>query len=155
METVNRLLEITDGKQGTRLVRLHAHAAVKIVAKRTDDFPLRRIGILRFVDQNMVDLPVEFETHPIGHLATLEQGRCSPDHVVKIDCADGVFGVAILRSKFLADVKRAREPVGILGARDFTQKLVSPLKHLERLRRVGVGNGGRALRTHHWLSLRA
>ena len=103
LKSVYRLFEITDGKQRTVLFGIGTHAAVKIVTQRTDDIPLRLVGVLRLIHQDMVDLLVELKPHPLRHLAMLQKFGCAPDHIVKINCTDGMFGAAILRRKFLAN----------------------------------------------------
>ena len=97
------MFEITDGKQRAVLFRIGAHAAVKIVAQCADDIPLCFVGVLRLIHQDMVDLLVEFKPDPLRHLAMLQKFGGAPDHIVKINRADGMFGAAILRRKFLAD----------------------------------------------------
>ena len=82
---------------------------------------MRFVGVLRLIHQDMVDLLVEFKPHPLRHLAMLQKLGSAPYHIVEIYRADGMFGAAILRRKFLADAQCARQPVGILRTCHFAQ----------------------------------
>ena len=130
LESVNGLLEIAYREQGSGLVGLHAHATVKIIAECADDIPLRGVGVLRLVDQYVINLPIKLKPHPIGHLTMLQQRGGAPDHVIKIHRAKRVFRLAILGRKFLAHQQSPRQPIGILRARDFAEQRVGPLEQL-------------------------
>ena len=146
MEPIDSLLEIPYGEQRAGLVRVHPHAAVKIVTERAYYVPLDRIGILCFIHKNMINLPIQLKPHPIRHLVMLQQGCGAPDHIFKIDRAKGLLGFAILRRKFLTHQQSPREPVSILRARNFAYQLVGPFEHFTRQRGIGVIHRGMALR---------
>ena len=78
-------------------------AAIKIIAQLLDDVPLRCIGVLRLIDQDVIDLPVKLEPHPVSHIAAAEQLCGLADHIVKVDYAQSVFAFRILMRKSLAD----------------------------------------------------
>ena len=62
----------------------------------------------------MVDLPVEFEPHPVSHIAGVKQICGATDHVVEIDNSLSMFAFGILVGKRLADEKRFGQAVGIV-----------------------------------------
>ena len=130
MEPVYGLFKVAHGKQSAYLVGLHAHTTVKITRERTNNLPLRGVGVLRLIDQYVIDLPIVLKSHPICHLAMLQQRRRAPDHVIEIDRAQGVFRFAILRRKFFTDQQCACQPVGILRARHLSHQLVRPFEQL-------------------------
>ena len=126
LKSVYRLFEIADRKDRPGLFRMRTGTAVKIVAKCADDVPLRLVGVLRLINQNMVDLPVEFEPHPIRHVPGVQQIGGLADHIVEIDDALCVFGLGILLGKRLADEQRLGEPVGILRAGNLVGQRFGP-----------------------------
>ena len=85
LEPEDRLLVIADGEDRPQPVPARALSAEEIVDQRIDDVPLSRIGILRLVDQDVVELPVELVADPVGRDAVLEQMRGAADQVVEIE----------------------------------------------------------------------
>src|SRR5215831_12867305 len=71
LKAVDRLFGVADRKD-----RAHAVAGpfsgVKLFGERRHNFPLLRVGVLRFVDQNVVETAIELEQHP-GRDAWLAQ----------------------------------------------------------------------------------
>ena len=63
LETVDRLLLVADGEQRAQLVA-PAGAREKLRRQTLDDGPLRGIGVLRLVDEDVVDAAVDLEEHP-------------------------------------------------------------------------------------------
>ena len=85
LEPENRLLVVADCKDGAHRIALRPRAVEVIVGQRLDDAPLRRIGILRFVDEDMVETAVELVADPLGHRAVRQQAGGAGDKVVEID----------------------------------------------------------------------
>ena len=57
----------------------------EFIGQRTDDLPLRRVGILRLVHQDMIELPVQLVADPFGQRAAGQQFCRLADLVVEID----------------------------------------------------------------------
>ena len=72
LKTEYRLLEIADREQGPMPLGVHAHTGKKLAGQRPDDIPLREIGILRLVDQDMVGALVELVADPGRHITFLQ-----------------------------------------------------------------------------------
>ena len=63
LKAVDRLLRIADGENRANAI-LGAAAGEELGGKRGDDLPLLGIGVLRLVDQDMVEPAVELEQNP-------------------------------------------------------------------------------------------
>ena len=85
LEPENRLLVVADCKDGAHRIALRPGTVEVIVGQRLDDAPLRRIGILRLVDEDMVETAVELVADPLGHRAVRQQAGGTRDKVVEID----------------------------------------------------------------------
>ncbi len=72
LKTINRLLLIADDEQRARHV-FSAKTCEKFLRQRVDDLPLLGAGILRLVDENMIDAAVELEQHPWRDARLLQQ----------------------------------------------------------------------------------
>ena len=93
LEGVNRLFLIADDEDRpceaappiARIRRAPRIARVKITGERLNHPPLRWSGILRFIDQHVIDPPVEPVEHPCPHIRPRQQilGPC--DQVVEIE----------------------------------------------------------------------
>src|SRR5690348_5114522 len=66
LEAVDRLLEVADHEERPAPLLGLARAAEIFLDQLLDDFPLRRISVLRLVDQDMVDLPTELVADPVA-----------------------------------------------------------------------------------------
>ena len=106
----------------------HAHAGKKLASQRPDNIPLRDIGVLRLVYQNMVGTLVELVTNPRRHIAFLQQPGSHPDHVVKIDDAMQPLGVGIAMVESASGFQCAREQVGIFEQDCFFEQSIAPLE---------------------------
>ena len=85
LEAEDRLLEIADGEDRAQHASPRALAGEELARERGDDPPLRDIGILRLVDEDVVGALVELVAHPFAHARRLEQAHRQPDQIVEID----------------------------------------------------------------------
>ena len=53
--------------------------------KRLDDAPLRRVGVLRLVDQDVVDAAVDLVQHPGGGVGARQQRLGLDDQIVIVE----------------------------------------------------------------------
>ncbi len=63
LETIDRLLLVADRKQRAELSG-SAFAREELLRQSLNDRPLCRVGVLRLVDQDMVDAAIDLEQHP-------------------------------------------------------------------------------------------
>ena len=78
LEAVDRLLLVADHEQRALAARARPAPAKSSSVSLSDDPPLPRAGVLRLVDQHMVDPRVELEQHPLGLARPLQQRvRCA------------------------------------------------------------------------------
>ena len=97
LKAEDRLFEIADHEQAAELVTLAAPGKI-FLHQRADHLPLQQVGILRLINQHVIDAAVELEAHPIGGARFAQQARGGGDHVVIIDHPGPVLGRApILR----------------------------------------------------------
>ena len=76
LEAVDRLLEVADHEQGAdAAARPSLDAAEIFFDQLLDDLPLRGIGVLRLVDQHMVDCAVELVADPVAHSGLASSSR--------------------------------------------------------------------------------
>src|SRR3546814_6383851 len=79
LEAENGLLEIADRKhRPTAAAR--ALARKELFRQLLCDRPLRVVGVLRLVDQYMVELLVKLVAHPCAHAVACQQRRRAFDH---------------------------------------------------------------------------
>ena len=86
LEGEDRLLLVADGEQRARLGR-RAFAREEFFHQRLHHLPLARAGVLRLVDQDVLDATVELVLHPLGGVRSRQQVRRLDDEVVEIECA--------------------------------------------------------------------
>src|SRR5260370_40272696 len=72
LEGEDRLLLVADRKNAARLRLAHPLPGRELGGEPADDLPLRRAGILRLVDQHVIDAEIELVMHP-GRLDVGEQ----------------------------------------------------------------------------------
>ena len=107
LEGEDRLLLVADRKNAARLRLAHPFASRELGDQRADDLPLRRAGILRLVDQHMIDAEIELVMHP-GRLDVGEQSQAFCDQVVVIEQAAGLLVAAIAADDRFRDRERRR-----------------------------------------------
>ena len=62
-------------------------ACEKLILQRRDQIPLRRAGILAFVDQDVIEAAIELVEHPRRGLRALQQCLRMGDQIVEIERA--------------------------------------------------------------------
>ena len=67
------VLSMADRAYDTVLQTAGAFPREELLGQGGDDAPLRGIGVLRFVDQDVVGPTVQLEAHPLAHPRLLEQ----------------------------------------------------------------------------------
>src|SRR6185437_6151877 len=69
LEREDRLLLVADREHGARHTVARASAGSEFRDDMRDDVPLPRAGVLRLVDQHVIDAAVELVVHPAGRAA--------------------------------------------------------------------------------------
>src|SRR3546814_20838637 len=80
LKAEDRLFEVADGEQGARPIAVCAFAREEFLGQPRDDRPLREVGVLRLLDQDMLCLLVELVAHPLAHPRLFEQRHRAPEH---------------------------------------------------------------------------
>ena len=80
-----RLLEVAHGEDRPDLVGARAFTGEEIVCQGLDDLPLGAVGILRLVDEDVVETAIEFVADPVGHRGIRQQVCGALDQIVEID----------------------------------------------------------------------
>ena len=73
LEGVDRLLEVADDEKRAGHVLARAAAGGELRGEALDHLPLVGAGVLRLVDEDVVDAAVESVEHPVGDRRILEQ----------------------------------------------------------------------------------
>ena len=92
----DRLLFVADREDGALDAVARAFAGGEFGNEMRDDVPLPRAGVLRLVDQHMIDAAVELEMHPAGGDAVQHRQRLV-DQVVIVEQAAFLFFAAVVR----------------------------------------------------------
>ena len=86
LKAENRLFLIADGEQRSgRPVFTHAEPCEKFFGQFAHDLPLLGTGILRLVDQDVIEPAVELVEHPGGGITAFEQGKGRENQIVVIE----------------------------------------------------------------------
>ncbi len=91
LETVDRLLFVAHREQRRHAIA-HALAREEVRAQPFDDMPLLGAGILRLVDQNVVDPRVKFIEHPFRRFLPRQKAQRLRDEVFEIERGAGALG---------------------------------------------------------------
>src|SRR3954454_13781130 len=81
LETIDRLLEISDHEERTEPLFDLAGTAEELFDQPLDNLTLRGVGVLGLVHQVMVDLPVELVADPVAHSGQRQQPAGPVDEV--------------------------------------------------------------------------
>ena len=81
LEAVDRLLLVADREQRADSVGAGG-VGEELLGECRDHLPLLRVGVLRLVDQDMVEAAVQLEQHPGGDAVLGQQVLCGQDQVV-------------------------------------------------------------------------
>ena len=112
LKAEDRLLVIANHEQGAQLVAMRAFPGKEIAGQGIDDFPLGFVGILRFVDQDVIKAPVQLVADPFGQIAARQQGSRLTDLVVKVDIASPRLGIIPQGRKLAAQFQRRGQEIG-------------------------------------------
>ena len=115
LKAEDRLFEIADHEQAAELVTLAAPGKI-FLHQRADHLPLQQVGILRLINQHMIDAAVELEAHPVRRAGFAEQARGGGDHVVIIDHPGPVLGRAPILRQPHCDAQMAAGKIQYLPA---------------------------------------
>ena len=85
LEAEDRLLVIAHHEDRAQLVVALPQSREEIFGKRSDDLPLRLIGVLRLVDEDMIDAPVELVADPFAEPPLAQKACSAADQIVEID----------------------------------------------------------------------
>ena len=132
MERVDRLLFVADGEDRPQRVACAA-SREEFPGERLDDTPLGGTGVLRFVDEDVVEAAVKLVEHPLGGAETLagKQARRARDQILEVERAGSLLGGGIVVQR------RAGEAIEGGGGVD-QAKRVQPLRE-RRKTILGVG----------------
>ena len=87
LKAIDRLFGIADRENGAQGVVARAFAGKEFHRQRARHVPLFGAGVLRFVDENMVESAVELEEHPFGAPRPRHEIARGKDQIVVIDPA--------------------------------------------------------------------
>ena len=111
LEAVDRLLLVAHREQGAQRVAC-AFACEELLGQALDDRPLLGVGVLRLVDEDVVDAAVDLEQHP-GRRAGARQERLRlEDQVVIVEHGLALLGAVILGLDRVGEQKHRRARLG-------------------------------------------
>ena len=87
LEAVDRLLGIADREERAHALAARAAAGGEIRGDPAQDLPLLGVGVLRLVDEHVVDAAVELVEHP-GGVAARQQRQRLVDQILEIERAE-------------------------------------------------------------------
>ena len=94
LEAEDRLLGVADGEDGAAAAdRAFAHE--ELLGEAADHFPLVGIGVLRLVDQHVIDAAVELEQYPRGAFRCLQQAARRHDQIVVVEHGAAALGARV------------------------------------------------------------
>ena len=68
LKAEDRLFVVADHEQGPQFVAVSTFTGKEIASQCIDNPPLRRIGVLRFVNQYVIEAPVQLVADPFSQL---------------------------------------------------------------------------------------
>ena len=95
LEGIDRLLLVADDKDRPPHVGARADPTGKFLRQPRDDLPLHRAGILRLVQQDMVDSTIEPKQHPGRHVPAGQKVDRLQDQIIKVEPAAPLLGLCI------------------------------------------------------------
>ena len=87
LETENRLLFVADREECSFGVLARTFSGKELLGQGPDDLPLLGIGVLGFIDQDMVEPAIELEENPRRHRAIDQKIAGAVDEIVIIETA--------------------------------------------------------------------
>src|SRR5258707_14249361 len=86
LETEDRLLLVAHGKdRAWQRISAHAVTGEEFLRELADDLPLFGAGVLRLIDEDMVEPTIELVEHPGRRIAALEQVQRGKDQIVIVE----------------------------------------------------------------------
>ena len=105
---------------------------MKLLRQRLDDPPLIRAGVLRLVDQDVVESAIQLVEDPGGGFRSFQQGQCAFDDVVKIQRALRRLAPCELGKRGRSQNVQRRRQVGALnGVHPFAHRQKTLLRLLK------------------------
>ena len=98
-EAIDGLFLITNQKHAAVTLRV---ARGHFLKQRQQQPPLRRVGVLKFIDQQVVDSLIEFVLHPFGMLAAVKKLTGFPLEIGKVEQAMFFFEILVVVEQTLA-----------------------------------------------------
>src|SRR5690606_31874640 len=133
LEAEDRLLVVADDEDRSQLTVALPFAGEEIVGQRADDRPLRGVGVLRFVDQDVVELPVELVADPRAKSRLRQQPSGPADQIIEIDQSFALLGLVPRQRKTPADGERRRQKLDkrqqSRALADRLERRAHPLRH--------------------------
>ena len=108
LEGIDRLLLVADRKDRAVDVVARAEAGKELFGEAPHDIPLRRAGVLRLVDQDVVDALVELVLHPGADIGARQQPHRAGDQVVEVEEAARRLHPLVARDQPVGDDERRR-----------------------------------------------
>src|SRR5258708_17274644 len=95
LKTVDGLLGVADCENRPLAVARTA-TAEEFLGERRDDPPLLRIGVLRLVDEDMVEPAIELEEYPGGDARPIQEIAALEDEVVIVELVMERLGTFVI-----------------------------------------------------------
>ena len=126
LEAEDRLLGVADGEHGAAaLDRAFAHE--EFLGQAADHLPLVGVGVLRFVDQHMVDAAIELVEHPGRARRALQQAPRGHDQIVIVERRAPPLGVGIAAGDVETEPQQRQGVLDQRRAADAIEHLGQPL----------------------------
>jgi hypothetical protein len=102
LEAVDRLLVVADREHGAR-PQPCTDPGEELLRQRPDHRPLVRVGVLRLVEQHVINALVELVVHPLHGPVGLQQAARGGDQVVVVEGRASLLGLAVALDHRQAD----------------------------------------------------
>ncbi len=107
LKAEDRLLVIAHGEDRAQLVAACALAAEEIVDQRLDDVPLAAVGVLRLIDQDVIEVAIKLVADPVCRIGGFQQASRLADQIGEIQQALACLSLFPFDRKGTADLERA------------------------------------------------
>ena len=126
LEAEDRLLGVADGEHRAAALD-RALAGEEFLGQPADHLPLVGVGVLRLVDQHMVDAAVELVEHPGRTVRALQKAARRHDQVVVVERRAPPLGAAIAAGDVEAEPQQRHGALDQRRAVDAVEHLGQPL----------------------------
>ncbi len=141
LEAEDRLLDVADGEHRACAFD-RALADEELLGQAADHLPLVGVGVLRLVDQHVVDAAVELVEHPGGAVGALQQPARGDDQVVVVQCGAPLLGAGVAPGDVEAEPQQRQRALDQGGAGDAIEHRGQTLGLLaQHVLDVGHGHG--------------